>query len=64
MANMSYCRFQNTLRDLRDCAEFFDDVESEEEKKARERLIKLCRKMVADYWEDLFDQSLEIKELD
>ena len=25
MANMSYCRFQNTLGDLRDCAEHLHD---------------------------------------
>ena len=64
MANMGYCRFQNTLADLRDCSNNFDEAQSEEEIKAREKLLKLCRKMVADYWEDIFDQSLEIKELD
>ena len=46
MANMSYCRFQNTLNDLKDCYnsdDMWDDSElSEEEKKARIRLIQLC----------------------
>ena len=64
MANMSYCRFRNTLSDLYDCSANFDEAESEEEVKAREKLLKLCSKMVADSWEDIFDQSLEIKELD
>jgi len=64
MANMSYCRFQNTLADLRDCADNFDDAQSDDEKKARERLIKLCRKMVSNYWEDIFDQSITITEND
>lgn len=43
--NMSYCRFQNTLRDLQDCANNInDDIEdlSDEEKNAREDLIQLC----------------------
>ena len=64
MPNMSYCRFQNTFRDLRECADNFDEAESEEEKKARERLLKLCRKMISDYWEDVFDQSITITEND
>ena len=25
MSNMSYCRFQNTLKDLSDCASWIDD---------------------------------------
>jgi hypothetical protein len=40
---MSYCRFENTLRDLRDCYEYFDDEGLlEDEQKAREELISLC----------------------
>ena len=31
MANMSYCRFQNTLRDLEDCFEALEELESLEE---------------------------------
>lgn len=64
MSNMSYCRFRNTLNDLRECSDNFDEAESEEEQKARERLLKLCRKMVSDYWEDIFDQSITITEND
>ena len=51
MANMSYCRFENTLRDLRDCWKNIDDELSESEERARKSLIKLC-KQVADYAED------------
>jgi len=44
MANMSYCRFQNTLMDLLDCYDnLFNDLESEEEIRARERLVRVCR---------------------
>lgn len=45
MGNMGYCRFQNTLQDLRDCDEHWEDVESEEEKKAQARLLALCIKI-------------------
>ena len=52
MANMSYCRFQNTLGDLRDCYEAMEDMDlSEDEEKAKARIIKLCQKIVADYGE-------------
>jgi hypothetical protein len=47
MANMGYCRFQNTLSDLRDCLEHLDDDDlSEEEQNARKRLIKVCKQVV------------------
>jgi hypothetical protein len=44
MANMSYCRFENTHCDLRDCysAMVNEDPISEEEEKWRKRLIDLC----------------------
>lgn len=43
MANMGYCRFENTLADLQDCYEHLNDDDlSEEEKKAKEALIDLC----------------------
>lgn len=56
MANMSYCRFENTAQDLSDCAnvmsetlgdEWFDEL-SESERKAAIRLIKLCSR-IADH---------------
>lgn len=53
MANMGYCRFHHTLEDLRDCQDHMDDDDlSEEEEKARQRLIKLCQDIAADYSED------------
>lgn len=43
MSNMSYCRFENTLNDLRDCYEHLDDEKLlKEEQRARELLISLC----------------------
>lgn len=44
MPNMSYCRFQNTLDDLRECyRHVWDDEISADEERARAELIKLCR---------------------
>jgi hypothetical protein len=51
MSNMSYCRFHNTLQDLRDCYEAWDEETSPEEEKEKARLLKLCEKIVADYGE-------------
>ncbi len=58
MANMSYCRFENTYRDLLDCYDFlitknFNEL-SESEKKYAFDLIKLC-------WDISEDFSHEIK---
>ena len=46
MGNMGYCRFRNTLDDLADCNQNFDDELSEEEEKARLKLVKLCQKIL------------------
>ena len=39
---MSYCRFENTLRDLRDCIDHLDDELTDEESNARFKLMILC----------------------
>ena len=50
MGNMSYCRFRNTLNDLRDLEEeFTDDTISKDEHEARWQLLKLMRKLVREY---------------
>jgi hypothetical protein len=50
MANMSYCRFENTLFDLRDCYHHMDDEElNKKEIMAREDLINLCVDIAQDY---------------
>jgi hypothetical protein len=47
MANMSYCRFQNTYLDLLDCSYNLGDKDlSDSEKNARKNLIELCKEMV------------------
>jgi len=52
MANMSYARFQNTLKDLRDCYDNLDEELSESEEKDRAKLIKLCRLIADEYGDD------------
>ena len=58
MANMSYCRFHNTLTDLFDCENALDDfldndenvISSDDERRKAKRLIQLCHE-IADRWE-------------
>jgi len=59
MANMSYCRFENTLRDLRDCYNNMgsDDL-SQSEFYARRHMIELCRSIAFECVE-LLDQDFE-----
>lgn len=49
MANMSYSRFRNTLEDLRDCYNHLDENLGEQEERARDALIELCRKIVEEF---------------
>ena len=47
MANMSYCRFRNTLTDLRDCEDNWDEADgNKDEEEARDKLLKLCKEIV------------------
>lgn len=46
MRNMSYCRFQNTLEALQECADHLEDELSEEEDEARHELLNLCEEML------------------
>ena len=53
MANMSYCKYENTLSDLRDCYETMDDEPGNEtEKKCKAKLIELCREIAENYGGD------------
>jgi hypothetical protein len=54
MGNMSYCRFQNTVLDLRDCYYHMDDTDlSNEETQAMEALIETCKDIISAYGEKL-----------
>jgi hypothetical protein len=52
MANMGYCRFQNTYSDLCDCDEHMDDELSQDEAKYRKRIIGLCKRIVDCYGDE------------
>lgn len=64
MANMSYCRFHNTLSDLNDCESALDafvnndenSIESSEERRKAKQLIELCRYIADNYSEDDIDE--------
>lgn len=49
MANMGYCRFENTCKDLEDCYEHIDDALSETETEAQKALVRLCVDIAEDY---------------
>lgn len=58
MANMSYCRFENTFRDLQDCQEALSNLtaaklrelhdESPDEAHYAHRLVDLCATIAED----------------
>lgn len=54
MANMSYCRFRNTLQDLRDCYYNMKDEVSLEEFRSRKQVIELCKDIVDEYGDEDF----------
>jgi len=55
---MSYCRFENTYKDLCDCYEHMDSITSEREYRERIALIMLCRQIVDEYGD------LEVEEME
>lgn len=53
MANMSYCRFENTANDLRDCVYAIEEGEydngiSDTEKRGLEEIIDLAHQLIND----------------
>ena len=64
MANMSYCRFHNTLSDLNDCESALDSfinndentISSEEERSNAKKLIKLCAYIAENFTAEDIDE--------
>ena len=53
MSNMDYCRFHNTVIDLEECADYVAEMNlSEEENKARIRLIRICISIAEDFYDE------------
>jgi hypothetical protein len=49
MANMSYCRFQNTVQDLQECLGNMGELVSDAELKAKKELIEICIEIAEQY---------------
>lgn len=56
-SNMSYCRFENTYRDLYDCYDHFSDKLSGTEFRHRNDILELCKQIVDNYGEEGFEES-------
>ena len=55
MANLSYCRFRNTLKDLKEAYDYLtvsDKDLSLEEKTARDGLIQVCKDITEEFCDD------------
>ena len=59
MANMSYCRFENTYRDLQDCYHYVNSRLSEREARYREKLLRLCEDILSEYDPELEEEDEE-----
>jgi hypothetical protein len=63
MANMSYCRFENTYRDLMDCYHNINNNDlSKGENEYRERMIKICQDILDEYDPNSFVEEEEGEE--
>jgi hypothetical protein len=49
MPNMSYCRFENTYRDLLDCYHAMNSDKSESEQNYMRRLVDVCKDIIDEY---------------
>ena len=60
MANMSYCRFQNTLGDFQDCLDALEAGKtlSQDEQRAAFWLIKKARELTEQF-EDFSDEDIK-----
>lgn len=64
MANMSYCRFENTSRDLRDCVNALEDIAYEGISKREWHYAKTIRNLCEEYLEAFDDINEDEIELD
>lgn len=57
MPNMSYCRFENTFWDFKECLEHAADPLTETEAQFRTDLKGLCVEFLADYQDNRQEQE-------
>jgi hypothetical protein len=65
MANMSYCRFENTANDLEDCFEHMgDDINelSKSETKYRLSIIQTAKEIIEDFGHEIGCEIAEIED--
>ena len=56
MANMSYCRFENTYHDLVDCFDnIYSEAENERDERHRKYMIQFLKERI-DEIEDLYEE--------
>lgn len=61
MSNMSYCRFENTYKDLADCIDHMNETDlSETENLYRKKLIEAC-KYIVDESDRMLEDSEEVE---
>ena len=67
MANMSYCRFENTYQDLKDCLKSLNENDlcdlSKSEREFAIKLVKMCSFISQDFLEDVmyYEEINQIK---
>lgn len=62
MANMSYCRFENTLQDLRDCYNNMQTNLSKDENEYRMQLLELCTSIAQEFSIDDIENNFDDEE--
>mgnify|MGYP001208111355 CR=1 FL=1 len=63
MANMSYCRFENTVSDMEDCVNALcdvvydgEDISNSERSRAKE-FIRICKQIAEEFEEDQLNKK-------
>ena len=59
MGNMSYCRFENTMNDLRDCLRHIDqEAENDRDESERQEMLELFREICEDWDGNVIEYAL------
>ena len=59
MGNMSYCRFENTMNDLRECIRCIDhEAENDRDEAFRQEMLELFREIYEDFDGNLIEYAL------
>jgi hypothetical protein len=64
MSNMSYCRFENTVYNLRDCYDNLANKLSKDENCARRELIEMCFDIVKECMDNQCESNIDNVDID